>query len=266
VKRNPPTVKFMLDSSRRKLNRLKLLRLLDELEHAPGWATSLYMPSGEPVPEIEKMLAIAPVGQDVLADVSKVVSRSTTGAVLFRGEQGQYLVLPPFPITERLFCSGYDVEPLRSLLQREFIVALILLRLGSYAIGVFRGGKLLSSKVGTGHIHSRHRKGGSSQRRFERGREKQIESFFARVCSRVREHLEPYIGQLDYVVYGGERHTLLSFRKQCRFLGAIDDRILTSSVNVREPKQATLEAAIDEVWSSKVIQWQGNQSLGAAMG
>ncbi len=256
----------MLGSSRRKINRLKLLRLLDQLEAASGSALSLYVPPGVPVPEIEKMLDIASVGEEVLTDVSKLFSRSTTGAVLFWGEQGKYLVLPPFPIAEKLFSSGYDVEPLRSLLQREFIVALILLRLGAYAIGVFRGEQLLSSKVGTGHIHSRHKKGGASQRRFERGREKQVENFFERVCSRVRERLEPYVGQLDYVVYGGERYTLLSFCKQCQFLRAIDDRTLRSSVNVREPRQATLEAAIDEVWSSEVIQWQGNQSLGAAIG
>jgi len=256
----------MLASSRRKLSRPKLLRLLDEWEATSGSALSLYLPPGLTIFEIEKMLDTASVGEGVLTDVSKVVSRSKTGAVVFWGEQGKYLVLPPFPITERLFSSGYDVEPLRSLLQREFMVGLILLRLGSYAIGVFRGEKLLSSKVGTGHIHSRHRKGGSSQRRFERGREKQIEYFFDRVCAHVRERVEPYLGQLDYVVYGGERYTLLAFRKQCEFLGAIDDRTLRSSVNVREPRQATLEAAIGEVWSSEVIQWQGNQGLGAAMG
>lgn len=256
----------MLGSRRCKINRPKLLRLLDQLEAAPGSALSLYMLPGAPVPEIERMLDIASVGEEVLTDISKVVSRSITGAVLFWGEQKRYLVLPPFPVTEKLFSSGYDVAPLRSLLQREFVVGLILLRLGAYAIGVFRGEKLLSSKVGTGYIHSRHRKGGSSERRFERGREKQIEYFFDRVCSRVRERLEPYLGQLDYVVYGGERHTLLSFRKQCALLRAIDDRVLRSSVNVREPKQATLEAAIDQVWSGEVIQWQENQSPGAAMG
>ena len=248
----------MVGSSHRKINRPKLLRLLEELEAASGSAISFYVPPGVTESEIKKTLGVVVGIADVLPDITKTAARSATGAVFFGGEQGKYLVLPPFPITEKQFGSGYDVEPLRSLLQREFMVALILLRLGAYAIGVFRGEKLLSSKVGTGHIHSRHRKGGSSQRRFERGREKQIEYFFDRVCSRVRERLEPYIGQLDYVVYGGERHTLLSFRKQCQFLGAIDDRTLRSSVNVREPKQATLEAAIDEVWSSEVIWWQGN--------
>jgi peptide subunit release factor 1 (eRF1) len=250
----------MLVSSRRKLNRLKLLRLLDELEAAPGATVSLYIPPGVPVSGIEKALDIALGMEEVLPDVTRVVDRSVTGAVLFWGERGKYLVLPPFPIADKLFSSGYDAEPLRSLLRRELMTALILLRLGAYAVGVFRGQKLLSSKVGTGHIHSRHKKGGSSQRRFERGRDKQIEYFFERVCTRVRERLEPYIKQLDYIVYGGERYTLLSFRKQCEFLRAVDDRILGTTVNVREPKQATLEDAIDEVWSSEIIQWQEDQA------
>jgi peptide subunit release factor 1 (eRF1) len=188
--------------------------------------------------------------------VTEEITCSNTGAALFWGEQERYLVLPPFPISEKLFSSGYDVEPLRSLLQRELMLALILVRLGDYAIGVFRGEKMLSSKVGTGHIHARHKKGGSSQRRFERGREKQVEDFFDRVCSRVRERLEPYKAQLDYVVYGGEHHTLLSFRKQCRFLQQVDDRTLEPVLNVRRPRQATLWGAIGAVWSSEVIRWQ----------
>jgi hypothetical protein len=75
----------------------------------------------------------------------------------------------------------------------------------------------------------------------------------------VREHLEPYLKQLDYVIYGGERHTLLSFRKQCEFLQQLDDRVLSTMLNVREPKQATLEAAITQAWSSEVVEWKENQ-------
>jgi peptide subunit release factor 1 (eRF1) len=235
-----------------------MLQLLDELEAAEGTATSLYIPSDLPLPEIEKTLR-APLGpsvEEAISDITEAVAHSKTGAVLLWGEQGKYLVLPPFPLKEKLFASGCDVEPLRDLLQRELTVALILLRLGAYAVGVFQGEKLLSSKVGTGLVHSRHRQGGSSAHRFERHREKQIEFFFERVCGHVREHLEPYLQQVDYVIYGGERHTLLSFRKQCEFLQKFDDRILESRLNVREPKQAALEAAINQVWSSTVIQWQ----------
>jgi hypothetical protein len=86
-----------------------------------------------------------------------------------------------------------------------------------------------------------------------------MEYFFTRVCNHVQERLEPYLQQLDYVIYGGERHTLLSFRKQCHFLQLLDELTLGTLLNVREPKQATLEAAITQVWSSEVIQWEESQ-------
>ncbi|MEE8470151.1 MAG: Vms1/Ankzf1 family peptidyl-tRNA hydrolase, partial [Dehalococcoidia bacterium] len=173
----------------RRLGKLKVLALLEELESGAGTATSLYLPPGSPVPEIEKTLQVVLDSKDTLPDVTRVIARSATGAVLFWGDKAKYLILPPFPIMERLLSSGYDVEPLRLFLRRELMLALILVRLGAYAIGVFQGERLLSSKVGKGLVHSRHKKGGSSQRRFERGREKQIERFFDRVCTRVRERL-----------------------------------------------------------------------------
>ena len=245
----------MLISNRRKLNRLRMLRLLDELEAAPGAATSLYLPPASPPLEVEKALKASLNLEEILPDLAKSVARSATGAVLFWGEQHKYLVLPPFPVIERRVSSGYDVEPLRSLLRRELTIALILVRLGAYAIGVFQGERLLSSKVGTGLVHSRHKKGGSSQRRFERHREKQIEYLFERICAHAQMRLEPYIRQLDYVLYGGERNTLLSLRKQCQFLGMLEERTLGWLLNVREPRQATLEAAIADAWSCGVIEW-----------
>jgi peptide subunit release factor 1 (eRF1) len=252
----------MLISTRRRLARNRMLRLLDELEAAEGLATSLYIPHDLPLPEVEKTLR-APLGpgvEEALSDIDEALARSKTGAVIFWGEQGKYLVLPPFPLKERLFSSGYDVEPLRALLRQELKVALILLRLDAYAVGVFQGEKLVSSKVGTGLVHSRHRQGGSSAHRFERHREKQMEYFFTRVCGHVREHLEPHLQQVDYVIYGGECHTLLSFRKQCEFLQQLDDRVLSTMLNVREPKQATLEAALTQAWSSEVIEWKEGET------
>jgi len=239
-----------------------MLSLLGELEADNSPAASLYVPRDLTMQEVEKALQ-APLGhglEEVMPDITDAIASSATGAVLFWGTENKYLVLPPFPIKETLFASGYNVEPLRSMLQQDLLLALALVRLGAYAVGVFQGEKLVSSKVGTGLVHSRHSKGGSSARRFERHREKQIEYFFERVCGHVREHLEPNSQQIDYVIYGGERHTLLSFRKQCRFLQKFDDCMLSSLLNVREPRQTTLEAAISQVWSSEVIRWQENES------
>lgn len=245
----------MLTSTRSQLTKRKTLHLLDEIESVEdGAAKSLYIPSGQPRLDIH--LLITSNIESAPADAIDTIAKSKTGSALFWGKEHKCLILPPFPLQEKHISAGYYVKPLRSFLTRELKVALLLVRLGEYAIGVFKGESMISSKVGTGLVHSRGKKGGTSQRRFQRHREKQMEYFFTRVCEHAREHLEPHLRQLDYLLYGGERSTILSFRKQCSFLQKFDDRTLDWLLDVRHPKQATLKQAVIWAWSSTVIQWK----------
>ena len=245
----------MLKSSRFFLSRAKMIGFLDELEAANGVARSLYIPAGLSLPEVENLLEQALDPQSMPPELAELASGSRTGAVLFWGPSGRYLVLPPFPIVAEYFTQGYAVEPLRSLLRHDFRVALILVRLGAYAIGLCQGESLISSKVGTGLIHGRHKKGGSSQQRFQRHREKQIENFLDRVCSHSREQLEAQARMLDYLVYGGARTTISSLRKRCSFLRQFDGRTLPPLLDIPEPRKAVLETAIGRVWASSLIEW-----------
>lgn len=245
----------MLSYARYRLSRSKTLDLLYDLGRAGEAAISQYFSEGSSVAGIPENLSSEPGLTGVWSTVAEAIARSSTGAALFWGEKNKYLVLPPFPIQAEGATRGYHVEPLSSLLSKESTVALVLVRLGSYAVGVFRDETLVCSKVGTGLVHSRHRKGGSSAHRFERHRKKQMETFFSRICARAREQLEPHVNELDYLVYGGERNTVNSFRKQCQFLKLVDNRAVKQLLNIREPRQATLEAAISDAWSSTVIQW-----------
>ena len=246
----------MLVATQRRFVRDRLLSLLDDLVSSNEVGRSIYFPPGIPIEKMEGEIdAVLPVDQ-ISSDMTKEITRSETGAILFWGEQYKYLILPPFPVTERLSGQGYDVAQLKFILEQDLVIALILVRLGRYSIGVLKGENLLSSKSGTGLIHSRHKKGGSSQRRFERHREKQMEAFFTRVCLHVGEQLGPYFKQLDYVRYGGERQTITLFRKQCRLLRNLDNCTIEALLNIREPKKTTLDIAIAETWSSKVIQWR----------
>jgi peptide subunit release factor 1 (eRF1) len=178
------------------------------------------------------------------------------GVAFFWSPTLTYLVLPPFPIAEEYVTDGYNVEPLRSLLDRDFLIALVLVRLGSYSIGICRGTELLDSKTGTGLVHARHKKGGSSQARFARHREKQIEQFLIRVCGHVREHIGPHARSLDYLVYGGARTTILLLRKQCPFLSQLDNRVLRMLLDIPDPRKPVLEKSVSTVWSTDVIEWR----------
>ena len=236
-----------------------MLRLLDELASSEGEAKTLYLPSGLTLSEIEGLLQEVLGPEVAVADLAQPAAASETGAVVFWGSTRKYLLLPPFPIKERCLSSGYDAEPLRSLLQHDFMLALILVRMGAYAVGICRDEKLVVSKVGTGLIHARHKKGGSSQHRFERHREKQIEQFLNRVCGHVRERLEPYARVLEYVVYGGARTTILSLQKRCPFLSQFDNRTLPPLLTIPAPRKVVLETAIGHVWSTSLTEWHDDK-------
>ncbi len=237
------------------LSKVRLLHLLQELKANSIEVGSLCVSPGSSKTNIEGMMETILDMKTVSADLSNSIAESRTGGILFWGPHHRYLVMPPFPMAKESVSNTCEIEPLYSLMDKEFLLGLVIVRLGEYGIGVFRGEKLLSSKVGTGLVHSRHRQGGSSSHRFERHREKQIETFFTRVCLHAREQLEPYVKQLDYILYGGTRETILDFRKRCRFLNEFDNKTLDRLLNMREPKQSGLAEGIQEAWSSRVIQW-----------
>ena len=217
---------------------------------------SLYIPPNYSKSNVEGLLETIADLASLPEDMSKSIVDSPTGAVLFWGNDLRYLVMPPFPLINERASSTCDIEPLHALLNKNYLFSLVLVRLGIYGIGVVQGDKLLTSKVGTGLVHARHRQGGSSSHRFERHREKQMETFFTRVCVHVREQLEPFARDMDYLIYGGARETILEFRKQCHFLNQFDGRTLNILLNIREPKQAGLDQAIQEAWASRVTQWK----------
>ncbi|HSW56930.1 MAG TPA: Vms1/Ankzf1 family peptidyl-tRNA hydrolase [Dehalococcoidales bacterium] len=245
-------------TERYKLTKPRMLNFLKHLNENSQQIASLYVPPGYAPKTIEGLLETSIEKSRIPPEAVKAINESATGAVIFWGDDQRYLIMPPFPILEESSLPGCNIEPLTHLLNRKFCLALILVRLGAFAIGVYLGEERICSKVGTGNVHARHRQGGSSSHRFERHREKQMETFFTRVCQHAREQLEPFERQVEWMIYGGTRETLLEFRKQCHYLAQFDSRTLDLLLNIREPKQAGLEEAIREAWSCRIIRWVEN--------
>lgn len=237
------------------LKRQKLLSIMQELEAISEPALTLYLPAESSEADLNQAQKNIPYSDRIPEAAEKMALESTTGAVFFWGLSYKFLFLPNIPVTEKITLHGYNTERLRAALSRDYQVALILIRLGVYGIGLFQGANLVASKVGSGLIHSRHKKGGSSQRRFERHRDKQIEFFFGNICDRARQKLEPYMKTIDYIYYGGEKGTINSFLAQCDYLHLLKDKVAPVLLNVREPKQDSLIKCIEKIYSSTVVQW-----------
>ncbi len=246
----------MFISKRFSLARSKALRFVDELASTEGKGISVHFPAGVAQSRVEASLENVFSQTDLPPGIAENVAISKVGAALFWNQLRTCLILPPFPIKDECVTDSYDFGPLRRLLGHDFCIALVLVRLGAFSIGVCQGTNIVNSKTGTGLVHARHKKGGSSQARFARHRDKQIEEFLGRVCGHIREQIEPHARSLDYIVYGGARTTILTLRKQCRFLSQFDGRILRMLLDIPAPRRVVLEKAIGTIWSTDIIEWR----------
>ena len=230
---------------RRRLGPRALERLLDAAPDPGPQATTVYVAPRGSIPA-----AVSDPRID--AQVRAAVAGSETGAALFLAPGAGYLVLPPFPVEQESAHCGWERSPLRQLLAQSRLIGVVLLRLGRYAVGVYRGQTLLTSKTDTRQVHGRHRAGGSSQRRFERRREKQARELFDEACRVVGVQLGPYERELEHVFLGGEGHTLGAFRARCRALEALSDRVRERVLDVREPNHKALQKLPETLWESQV--------------
>lgn len=243
----------------------RLLRLLDALEPPPGDAgldaaavrppASLYLtaedaaalriPASRPDAVAPSDAAATPDAaqwwRERLTDLAPVVARSGCGlAALHNGRRG-LLVAPPFPVAASLPPGPWDAAPLRRMLTADYAIGVALVRLGRFAVAVYRDGGLAASKTGARYVKGKHHAGGTSQLRYTRIREGQARRLYDKVCEAVRAQLTPLAGELDYVALGGDQFTLNACLKACPALAALQPITLPRRLNIRDPKRDTLE-------------------------
>lgn len=239
------------------LGKASLERLLVHRTPTPEQAaSSVYIRPGEAG---QFLGASGPEGRSWLEHLSALgpaVTSSDTGIVGLQAGAEALVILPPFPIRENRLTFLWDISPLLALLEADYTVGVVLLRLGRYSVAIYQGGRLASSKTDARYVKGRHRAGGSSQRRFERIREGQIRQIYDKTCDVVQDQFGPYARKLDYILLGGERLTLIGFLKACPYLAQFQSIILGRRLNIRDPKRDTLEEVGEMLLESRVYQFQ----------
>ena len=206
------------------------------------------MAEGHLLPYTDEIMEMA----DTDAVIREAEKRQTGAAIFWSGEEGKHVVLPPLPVRgNRIIIGEEGTLPLKETLERRYKIGVILMAWGSYGIGVFDGDCLVASKVGTGHIHKEHKKGGSSQKRFARRTEEQRREFLRRVSNRVEEILGKYA--LDYIFFGGNRLIRKPLWEGCRILEAynIPGRVLET----RYADRGALNGSLSEIMKSVVFSF-----------
>ena len=113
--------------------------------------------------------------------------------------------------------------------QADRTVGVLLVRLGGYAMGVFSGGELVSSKVGGRPVASRQSNGGWSQSRYANRRTNQAESHLGAAADTAVRILLP--AKLDALIVGGESRAVGKVIGDRRLAKLVElgpeDRVLT---------------------------------------
>jgi hypothetical protein len=148
---------------------------------------------------------------------------------------------PPFPpLPAGSAGSGAELAA-HALADRT--VAVLLVRLGGYAAGVFAGpdARLVASKVGSRLVHGRSAAGGQSQQRFARRREKQATEALAAAADCAAAVFGDYAGRIDALVPGGDKRAVAALHDDPRlrpYFQLAVDRFLT----VPDPRLKVLQA------------------------
>ena len=228
----------------------RLRRMLDELAADAGaGASSLYVAPGDrPDPA-----AMAATGwADAVGECGETAMRDGCGLAGLRAGGRGVLVAPPFPVRETYVSLDWDDGQLRELLDADFTVGVVLVRLGRFSVAVFRGGELVDSKTDSRYVKGKHHAGGTSQLRYTRVRAGQIKRLYDKVCEETRAHLMPPAAKPDYLVLGGERFTLNGLLKECPALASLQPITLKRRLNIRDPKRDTLPQVASMLTESRV--------------
>ncbi len=125
-------------------------------------------------------------------------------------------------------------------------VAVLLVRLGGHAAGVFEGDRLLVSKVGSRLVHGRSAAGGWSQQRFARRREKQADEAMGAAADVAARVLLPALDLgLDGFVVGGDKKAIDELRPDRR-LAPLFALETGPFLTVPDPRLAVLEKTPEE--------------------
>ena len=189
-----------------------------------------------------------------LAPLERQPGRTTyrDAQVRIEADDESIVVRPPFGLAYEGEYETVELGPLFEALAVDHTVAALLVRLGGYAVGVFEGERLVTSKVGSRFVKGRHKKGGSSQARFRRRRDEQARALFEEAAEVAMQLLEPWRERVEFVALGGDRAAVdqaISTRPELAWLA---ERALPRFFTVPDPRRRELERLPYDLYAAEL--------------
>ena len=191
-----------------------------------------------------------------LAALEGTPGRTTYGSGSARIELDEAVltITPPFGLEHEGEYAVVRADPLLDALAAEPRVAVLLVRMGGYAVGVFEGEGLVASKVGTRFVKGRHKKGGSSSNRFRRRRGEQERELVDAAAAEAARVLVPWRDRVEHVALGGDRSAVTRVLASRADLAWLQPLALERFFDVPEPRLRVLEALPYQLYAAKVVE------------
>ena len=171
------------------------------------------------------------------------------GAVRIASQSENVVVRPSFGVAHTGSYAFVHVAPLLEEIARDHLVAVVLVRLGGYAVGVFDGEDLVVSKTDSRFVKNRHKQGGSSANRFRRRRDEQAKVLIEEAAEVTARVLGPWQGRAGFAALGGDRTAIDRVLAEKRELGWLRERSLPRFFTVEEPRRRVLDALPYDLYS-----------------
>jgi len=184
------------------------------------------------------------------------IKNSTTGVIVFARKNSIDMLIPSFPVLNDSIYKTHNLEELKAIFDRPRLIGVILLRLGRFALAVLENEQVIASKTEGRYVKNRHKAGGSSQRRFERSRERLVRELYDKTCQEMNELFEGYFEKMEYIFLGGEKHTLNGFKKRCPGIANYEHKIMDRLLDVNIPNQKSLSIISRDVYSSNLSTYE----------
>lgn len=176
------------------------------------------------------------------------------GSVRIELDEAVLAVTPPFGLEHQAAYDVVRVEPLLEELERDRLVAVVLVRMGGYAVGVLDGERIVASKVGTRFVKGRHKKGGSSSNRFRRRRGEQERELVDAAAAEAARVLGPWRDRVSHAALGGDRSAVGRVLESRADLAWIAPLALERFFDVPEPRLRVLEALPYQLYAPRVVE------------
>lgn len=183
--------------------------------------------------------------------------RSYNGKVLFYDEDHciSVAVVPPFVIerSDWVTADAFDLTPLKGMLAHSSTVCTLYAHAGRTVVGIVRGGgrdrdrgdgggsEVCAEIVRTG-VQAKHTKGGWSQRRFERGRDQDVEYHIKKVQEKLGSMMDD---QVEMIIAGGD----LSLTR--KMLAGVKMSVIEKRVDVDGNPE---DVALKVVWAGRLYR------------